>query len=229
MKNTRKIADGALNDGSHPKLEGTLDLSDSIHKVARIVNRCSRCGDGNYNPFQCPFKSAKCHQCGKIGHIKGACRSRMSRPQESKPTQKKPISEVLPDSEEPISSVVSEEEHSDQLSKDECTLHQVASNSSKLLEVQVEINNKCVTVELDTGAAITIMSEKSYHSLFPGLQLDNSSVRLKSYSEQTILVVGQVDVAIKYDQQEKTLPLLVVQGDGHAVFGRNWLFEIRLN
>ena len=93
----------------------------------------------------------------------------------------------------------------------------------------MEINNKCVTMELDTGAAVTIMSQKSYHSLFPGLQLDNSSVRLKSYSGQTIPVVGQVDVAVKYDQQEKTLPLLVVQGDSHTLFGRNRLFEIRLN
>ena len=113
VKNTQDITDGASNDGSHPKLEGTFDLTDSIHKMADIVNRCSHCGDGNHTPFQCPFKSAKCHQCGKIGHIKRACCSRMSRPQESKPAQKKPISKVLPDSEEPISSVVSEEEHSD--------------------------------------------------------------------------------------------------------------------
>jgi len=76
VKNTREIADGVSNDGSHPKLEGTLDLTDSIHKMAGVVNRCSRCGDGNHAPFQCSFKSTKCHHCGKIGHIKRACRSR---------------------------------------------------------------------------------------------------------------------------------------------------------
>jgi len=93
---------------------------------------------------------------------------------------------------------VSEEEHSDQLSMDKYSLHQVASHSSKPLKIQVEINNKFVTMELNTGAAVTIMSEKSYQSLFPGLQLDNLSVKLKSYSGQTIPVVGQVDVAVKY-------------------------------
>jgi len=92
--------------------------------------------------------------------------------------------------------------------------------------IQVEINNKCVTMELDTGA---IMSEKSYHSLFPDLQLDESNIKLKSYSGQTIPVVGQANVAVKYGQQEKTLPLLVVQDDGHTLFGRNWLFAIKLN
>jgi len=94
--------------------------------------------------------------------------------------------------------------------------------------IQVEINNKCVTMELDTGAAVSIMSEKSYHS-FPGLQLDDPSVKLKPYSGQTIPVVGQENIVVMYGQQEKTLPLLVVQCDDHTLFGRNWLFPIKLN
>jgi len=40
-------------------------------------------------------------------------------------------------------------------------------------------------------------------------------------------LLGQVDVMVKYEQQERFLPLLVVQGGGHSLFGRNWLFIMK--
>ena len=84
-------------------------------------------------------------------------------------------------------------------------------------------------MELGTGAAVSIMSEKTNQSLFSNLQLDTSNIKLKSYSGETIPVVGQVNFMVKYEQQEKSLPLLVVQGGGHSLFGRNWLFVIKLD
>ena len=30
---------------------------------------CYRCGKGNHSPAVCRFKDAKCHECGKKGHI----------------------------------------------------------------------------------------------------------------------------------------------------------------
>jgi len=47
--------------------------------------------------------------------------------------------------------------------------------------------------------------ENSYHSLFPDLKLDESNVKPKSHSGQTTLVVDQANVAVKYDEPEKTL------------------------
>jgi len=40
------------------------------------------------------------------------------------------------------------------------------------------------------------MSEKTFYSLFPDLHLDASNFKLKSYSGETIPVVGQVDVRV---------------------------------
>jgi len=51
-------------------------------------------------------------------------------------------------------------------------------------------------MELDTGAAVSTMSEKTLYSLFPDLDLDASNIKLKSYSGETIPVVGQVDVRV---------------------------------
>ena len=56
-----------------------------------------------------------------------------------------------------------------------------------------------------------------------------SSVRLHSYSGESIPVVGTVNVVVKYGTQTATLPLLVVKGAGTSLLGRNWLAVIKLD
>ena len=34
---------------------------------------CTRCGKPGGHLSKCKFKDAKCHHCGKVGHIKPAC------------------------------------------------------------------------------------------------------------------------------------------------------------
>ena len=41
--------------------------------------------------------------------------------------------------------------------------------------------------------------------------------------------MGQLMVKVTYGQQNKHLPLLVVQGEGPSLLGRNWLTDIKLN
>ena len=42
-------------------------------------------------------------------------------------------------------------------------------------------------------------------------------------------MLGTIDVLVKYGNQETTLPLLVVKGEGPSLLGRNWLEKIQLN
>jgi hypothetical protein len=65
------------------KLDGTV----RVPKGQNTGYRCSRC-DGNHSPTECRFKEAKCHACGKIGHISRACRSKEKgkQPPRGKPT-----------------------------------------------------------------------------------------------------------------------------------------------
>ena len=41
--------------------------------------------------------------------------------------------------------------------------------------------------------------------------------------------MGTADVRVKYGDQVLTLPLLVVEGEGPSLLGRNWLCELKFN
>ena len=81
-----------LQKGNVATEEGT---SETVHKVSprRPTTRqqgntgCSLCGKPNHSRSEYRFKEARCHNCGKIGHIKSVCQSaRRARGQMSRNT-----------------------------------------------------------------------------------------------------------------------------------------------
>ena len=60
--------------------------------------------------------------------------------------------------------------------------------------------------------------------------LNTTEVRLCTYSKQPIQVVGSANVNLSYKgQTPDKLPLLIVQGSGPTLLGRNWLTYIKLD
>ena len=84
-------------------------------------------------------------------------------------------------------------------------------------------------MEVNTGAYVSLMSERQFKTLWPTRQLRASSIRLSNYSNEPIPVVGEVDVKVMYEGQIATLPLVSVGGDGPTLFGCNSLQTLRLN
>ena len=84
-------------------------------------------------------------------------------------------------------------------------------------------------MELDTGAAVSIIGEKKAQEMFSNTNLRRSEMVLKTYTSERMEVVGEIDVDVRYQNQSHTLVLVVVSGDGPTLFGRNWLEAINLN
>ena len=99
----------------------------------------------------------------------------------------------------------------------------MTNRASEPFNVPVLVNRKKLTMELDTGAAVSIISDQTRRSLFPDLQLRNSSLVLKTYTDELMQVVGQLNVRVKYGSQEEKVVLVVVGGNEPSLFGRNWL------
>ena len=100
------------------------------------------------------------------------------------------------------------------------------------LLVSVSIDNASLEMEVDTGASVSIISEETYNRLWspedaPPLQ--KSSVKLRTYSGEQIGVKGSTIVTVKYKDQTEQLPLVVANGSGPSLLGRDWLMKICLD
>ena len=70
-------------------------------------------------------------------------------------------------------------------------MHKLGERSSQPLEVQVHVNETPLKMEVDTGAAVSIISEETGKTLFPNLKLQPSKLVLKTYTEEPMAVVGK--------------------------------------
>ncbi len=171
---------------------------------------CYRCGGTGHKPSDCRFKEVTCNSCRKKGHIARVCRSNKTK------QEARPVGRICEDSEE------SEEDF-------ENYILAVKSPEKPMppLKVRMVLDDCSLPMEIDTGASRSIMSEPRFKKLWPNKILEPSEIKLKTYSQEPLPVVGSVDVRVKYGEQSATLPLLIVKGDGPTLFGRDWMSIIR--
>ena len=84
-------------------------------------------------------------------------------------------------------------------------------------------------MELDSGAAVSLVSYKTYEKLLSNIHLDKSTTQLTTYSGESIKVQGAVNVDVNCEGQQTTVPLFVVEENGPDLFGHNWLQVFKLN
>lgn len=178
---------------------------------------CYRCG---HKSSSCKVdKDIICHHCRKQGHMQRACKSK-SKPPFLK-TKPKPRS---------VGQVQDEEE--EEQGPDDFTLMMVKSlrkSDAPPILVKAKLDDCLVDMEVDTGAAVSLMSESTFNTLWPGRSLQPSPVRLRTYLKETIPVVGCTCVNVEYNGQLCRLPLVVVSGSGPSLLGRDWLSHIQLD
>lgn len=115
--------------------------------------------------------------------------------------------------------------------EEELPLHQVTTsqNPNRGIKVMVEYAGTPLEMEVDTGAAVSIISEHQFKQNLAHLKLTKPSVRLTTYTGEKIASIGEVIAEVKYQDQAATLPLRVVKGTGPNLIGRDWLQKIRMD
>ena len=95
--------------------------------------------------------------------------------------------------------------------------------------VELKLNGIHTSMEVDTGAAATIINEETYKRISEGNQVKNrpqletAKVKLQTYTGELVKVIGTLNVIVKYEKQEVELQTLVVEGSGANLLGRDWL------
>ena len=77
---------------------------------------------------------------------------------------------------------------------------------------------------------MSLMSESTFGRLWPGRSLSSTNIRLQSYSKEPIPVLDRCCVNVGYKGQVAAdMPLVIVQGSGPSLLGRDWLSQISLD
>ena len=183
---------------------------------------CYRCGRAGHAHHACGFRQAKCFNCGKIGHLAGVCRSKR-RQTGGHSSKKSP-----PGTTKGVDTKTTELQTSSDKSAEE-VIWQVGVKASRPYQVVLDVNGQSLTMEIDTGAAVSLISQDTKEDLFPSTCLDKSSLILRTYTAETIPVLGQMEVEVKYGGYTGHHKLYVVKGKGPPLLGRNWLQHFRLD
>ena len=101
------------------------------------------------------------------------------------------------------------------------------------MTLELTLNTVPVSMELDTGAALSLINMATYHKIAQSSQLplQKSDVILRTYTGEHINIRGSVEVKVYYQGKTKTLRLQVVEGEGPNLLGHDWLetLQVRLN
>jgi len=108
-------------------------------------------------------------------------------------------------------------------------MFKVDKKSSRPITVTLEVNRQKLLMEVDTGAAVSVISEATKNKLFPGIHLNKTPVMLTTYTGEQMAVVGEISVTVRYEQYNHCLTLCVIKGSGPCLLGRDWLYQLRLD
>ncbi|VUZ54709.1 unnamed protein product [Hymenolepis diminuta] len=87
-------------------------------------------------------------------------------------------------------------------------------------EVSMKVNGKLITFELDTGAGVTIISEKSLDPLPP---VSSTNIPIHDYSGKKLNVLGTFTAEVEHEGKSFHLLVYVIEGDYQNLLGRNWI------
>ena len=102
-------------------------------------------------------------------------------------------------------------------------LHRVAKKLSDPIMVALWLNGQKLDMEVDIGTSFSVISETTRQRMFSNETLHHSDLVLKTYTDESMEVRGTLNMWVKYGDQKEKLVLVVVEGNGPSLLGRNWL------
>ena len=212
----RLLAEGDLTFDKALKIAQAMELAErdardlqqagahsraGVHRLAQTpvassqdksTKPCYRCG-GRHDPSQCRFCDAVCHACGKKGHIKRAFRSQNKVPSAT-------VGEQI--RREPVHLT----EEGTVAALQEYTLYPLQDPATRPLKATVQVEDQDLTMEVDTGASVTVISEATRGKIWPtqpAPPLHPTAVKLRTYTGEAIPVVGKLIVKVQYQEAKR--------------------------
>ena len=231
LAQSMETADQNTNDLQTSPRSEPRSRQDNFHYMPRAGTQlshfvCYRCGSNHKAP-DCKHKDAICNKCSKKGHLAKVCRSGSARPEVPKNRKQQQQTNTKKDPR------TTRTHHLDAgTDEDEYNLFTVTSSTNQPLTVPLTLNGANLIMEIDTGAARSIISDQTFTQLWPEdlcPSLKPTNAALKTYTGERIKPLGVISVQVEVNNQKEQLDLLVVPGNGPSLLGRDWLSCLRLD
>ena len=108
-------------------------------------------------------------------------------------------------------------------------VYDVNAISRSEMSVPLKIQNNNCGMQLDTECALSLAPMSFFKRVCPDVDVQPTNVVLSTYTGETVRPLGEAYVKVEYSGLQHSLPLLVVQEGTSALFGRNWLMDIKLD
>lgn len=185
------------------------------------MSECYRCGR-SHNPNMCPARYWKCYVCQRVGHTSVKCRRRPIHDLNCKNNENDNAIDCVVEQLVDGTNVLScNDDNDDSYNVNILQVNKV-EHKSKLIKLNVE--NVSLTMEVDTGAAISIISYPCYLKYFNNVTIKPSAIKLNGISGQ-IQIAGIIEVKV----MDKVLSLVVCKNKNQCfmpLMGRDWLDQL---
>ena len=156
---------------------------------------CSRCGHNRHvGKEKCPAANATCHKCNKKGHYSAQCFSKTHR------------------------DTADRQATAHELSLDSAFLDVMTTKPATTWNITVTMNSKPVEFKLDTGAAVTAISEKVFKTVTTA-QLQKPSKILSGPTRQKLNVLGQFNATLAHKDAKSEQEVFVIRGLQNNLLG----------
>ncbi|XP_048586216.1 uncharacterized protein K02A2.6-like [Nematostella vectensis] len=187
----------------------------------KVLEVAETCGSDKHLADACKHKDTICGYCSKPGHLVRVCfkkkrdeKSRQIHQITTEEHSREP--DVVSDSELAADSIYTVYMH-----------HVGGSGEGNPPKLAVVIEGKEVTMEVDTGSAVTLINVQDFESIGGSIQtLKPPTILLKGYTGNTIKCFGESDMCIQVGDQVGDLKIRIVEGP--SLLGRDLMSKFTL-
>ena len=156
-------------------------------------SNCHRCGGTNHDQSACWYKDKVCNSCGKTGHNAKVCRSG------------KRNATNLPRNSQLQVRQTNAQHQLESCSADatgDSTVNALSSNIWQARHVDIMISGAQIRMELDTGSAHTVVSERVWRTI--GSPALSTAPQLTDYGGFALPIRGSAQILAKFRQEERS-------------------------